>query len=135
MDVAPVVTLTNGLRVANFSSPHTFNFEDGSILGACRPERALSLKLDPITEKWPSPCGRWHNVDLSWSMPDDVADEIIAIAEDPEIDIVLVALPVRLCIRKLRETRHWPAAVLQKVRCIRVKDRVSKEIFIDRFCV
>lgn len=29
----PVVELSNGLRVANFCSPHTFEFEDGTVLG------------------------------------------------------------------------------------------------------
>ena len=42
----PIVTLSNGLRVANFNSPHAFEFEDGTILSAVSNEIAEETKLD-----------------------------------------------------------------------------------------
>lgn len=32
--VGQITKLSNGLRVANFSSPHPFTFEDGSVIPA-----------------------------------------------------------------------------------------------------
>lgn len=40
-----IITLSNGKRVANFSSAHNFDFEDGSVLPAISDERAIELSL------------------------------------------------------------------------------------------
>ena len=45
MEEMPITVLSNGIRVANFSSPHDFEFEDSSILKACSKERAEKLKI------------------------------------------------------------------------------------------
>ena len=41
----PSVKLSNGLVVANYSSPHAFTFIDGNILEACSEERAAATML------------------------------------------------------------------------------------------
>lgn len=43
-----IVTLSNGLRVANFSSPHDFNFTDGSILPTVDAEKSKRLSMESI---------------------------------------------------------------------------------------
>ena len=43
---APTAILSNGVGVANFSSPHPFNFTDGTVLDRCDSERvAAGLSL------------------------------------------------------------------------------------------
>ena len=41
-----IFTLKNGLRVANFSSPHPFTFTDGTIIPAVEDEKARNLMLE-----------------------------------------------------------------------------------------
>jgi hypothetical protein len=43
-----IVILSNGKRVANFSSPHEFKFVDGTILPAVSNEDAEKYKVDFI---------------------------------------------------------------------------------------
>src|SRR5687768_14816921 len=40
-----IITLSNGKKVGNFSSPHPFTFEDGSVLPAVSNEEAMRLKV------------------------------------------------------------------------------------------
>ncbi len=42
----PIVTLSNGFKVANFSSAHKFKFEDGSILEAVSDEQSKRLSCE-----------------------------------------------------------------------------------------
>ncbi len=46
MTPAPAVRLKSGLVVANFSSPHVYNFDDGSVLGRCEPDRVEGGSVD-----------------------------------------------------------------------------------------
>jgi hypothetical protein len=129
----PIITLTNGLRIGNHSSPHPFQFEDDSILPGCSPGRANSFKLIPLEENCPSPCQRWTDIDLSFAITAESQQAIIADAANPEVDVILVALPVLIQVRE----HSWFADdnVRRKVRCIRKVDRVSQRIHIDKFCV
>ena len=137
---APVVTLSNGLRVANFSSPHSFKFTDGTVLPACTATRAQTLMLEAeeltlktyITQTNVSSNGMHVHVPitdilLSWKMSDVVAEALVALQANADVDVVLVPLPV---MTALKEYGHEPG----KARVIRVADRVTKEIHIDRFC-
>lgn len=42
----PTVEFKTGLKAANFSSPHKFHFDDGSVLGACDRERSEMTMMD-----------------------------------------------------------------------------------------
>lgn len=129
---ATKVELSNGLVVANFSSPHPFNFEDGTVLEACSPERARALMLVATEiESVVEVRGRQViDIDLSFSMTPTVEQELSELCLDESIDIVLVPLPVLQCARA-RSAR----SINRKVRGIRVADRVTKAIHINRFCV
>jgi len=41
----PVITLDNGITIANWSSPHPFTFTTGEVLPACEPDRAKEMSL------------------------------------------------------------------------------------------
>jgi hypothetical protein len=135
---APVVKLSNRLVVANFSSPHPFNFEDGSVLEACSPDRVAAGALNREEEE------------RSWGFKD--RDDIIAVVPkftlneriwemlvelelDETIDIVLVPFPVLEALRNARGENGKPLLeAVTKAGTICVKDRQTKEIYINRFC-
>lgn len=134
-DRMPITTLKNGLKVANFSSPHPFKFDTGEELPACSPERAKKLML--LTEEREEVNeGGWTDIRIQFLMSPEVER---ALREDPDfeaVDIVLVPFPVREAIRRCadafpRSVWEW---VAKKTRVIRSADRVTKAIYSDRFC-
>jgi len=133
MEDMPICTLRNGLRVGNHSSPHSFEFEDGTILDACSHERANRHKLVPLEKLHPDPSGRWTDIDLEYTLPIRVRDSLVLDSSNPEVDVILVALPVLMCVRDY----DWfdEGNVRRKVRGLRKVDRVSMVIHCDRFCV
>lgn len=124
----PVVTLSTGVRVANFSSPHPFNFDDGSVLPACSAERSASLALatEEVAEK--SACGRWQEIGLRFKMSNAVRGELDELNASEVVDIVLVPFPVMSAIKEI-------GLPIGKARVVRVADRVTKAACHDKFCV
>lgn len=123
--------LKNGLRVANFSSPHEFRFHTGEVLPACSPERANKLKLK--TKEIIIHQNGWMDISLSFDMTEEVMSEIHAMSERLDIDIILVPLPVMTALKNSPDSRA--VKVLKKARVCRSADRVKKTIYSDRFCV
>ena len=130
----PVTTLTNGLRVANFSSPHEFHFVDGSVLPACSSERATWLMMVPVEVVSPSPCGRWTDIVISFELSSQCLAQLLIIEEDPGVDLVLVPRIVKDALLDY-EAQTVSPAMLTKIRTNRVADRVRKLNHIDRFCI
>ena len=129
---APGVTLSNGVSVVNFSSPHPFNFEDGSVLEACSKERVVLGTLDREDEESPFGIGRMVVVTAVrpvFKVTELIMDELERLNSDPEIDVILTPVPVVDALRQQGDLSR-----LYKVATVCVKDRISKEIFIDRFC-
>jgi len=126
----PVVNLSNRLRVANFSSPHPFQFEDGSVLPACTPLRAEmgTLGAREETAVFPGLPDVLAVHPIFW-LTQTIIDELTRLEEDDDIDLVIVPRPVIECLQDgdLLDT-------FSKVATIRVKNRVTKEIFCDKFC-
>lgn len=125
-DAAPVVTLSTGVRVANFSSPHEFTFTDGSVLPACSDQRArwYMLKSDELETDQ----GKWVDIELQFFTSADIELEISALEKRDDIDIILVPFPVLEAHKQL-------GLGVGKCRVCRMADRVSKMIYHDRFCV
>jgi len=138
ISTAPVVTLSNGLRVANFSSPHPFNFEDGSVLEACQPDRVAAGALE--REEETRPWGMWDRDDIvavvpKFSLSEQVWNLLMDLENDDRVDIVLIPFPVLEALRNAkRETGKSLLEEALKVGTICVKDRQTKEIYINRFC-
>ena len=123
----PVITLNNGLRIANMSSPHPFTFTTGEVLPECSAEEANRLKLDAVEVEVPGIKGT-IDIKLQFKMNKVVEDHLIELNNNEDIDIVLIPFPVLQCLREA----NW---ALGKFRCIRVADRVTKAIFPDKFCI
>lgn len=127
MEKMPTVRLTNGLVVGNFSSPHEFQFEDGSILPACSKERAEALSVEFKETVHDSGDIRYQNISLGFDLRDDVLAAFTNDCEG-EVDIVLCALPM---IKALQEK----GLSIIKGRTIRCLSRTDKRIHIDKFGV
>ena len=126
----PVITLNNGITIANWSSPHEFKFTTGEVLPACTPERvnAMSIDIDEtvVSNK------KWDDIKIKTSIPDVVRDDLKILQDDEDIDIILVPFMVLSAMKSLLMMKY---PYFFKLRVIRVADRVTKEIYPDRFCI
>jgi hypothetical protein len=126
----PSITLSNGLRVANLSSPHPFNFVDGSILPACDPERVRAGSLDRVDSESPFPgLPGITAVIPKFKLNELLREELRQLQSDTAVDVILVPFPV---LEAIREDGLYNE--LTKSATICVADRMTKAIFIDRFC-
>ena len=127
---APVVTLKNGIRVANFSSPHTFNFNDGTVCPACESDRvkAGSLERKDVESPFPGLPGITAVIP-EFKLNNELRNELRILQKDSGIDVVLVPYPV---LEAIREDGLYDE--LSKAATICVADRLTKAIFTDRFC-
>lgn len=139
----PIVTLKNGLRIGNFSSPHTFTFNTGEVLAGCSSERANALMLETEEVEVPSECGRWTDIQLKFKMNPAVLQAVLEV-DLAAMDIMLVPLPVRRALDEFlaqansKEEREIFRRVSFRANICRVcrsADRVTKVIFSDRFCL
>ena len=127
---SPVVTLTNGIRVANFSSPHPFNFTDGTVCPSCEVDRVKAGSLDREDVEAPFP-GLPGVVAVipKFKLNAVLREELRQLQSDTGVDVVLVPFPV---LEAIREDGLYDE--LTKSATICVADRLTKAIFIDRFC-
>jgi len=151
-DKMPIVTLKSGLRVGNFSSPHSFTFVTGEVLPACSPERAKALMLEALEVATRREHGLdvryhggWVDIALTFRMSDVVLDALRAVQpliELGAVDVLIVPLPVKRAMDEwLAERARNDEAldilveVQHHARTCRVADRVTKTIYGDRFCL
>ena len=130
-----IFTLKNGLRVANFSSPHPFTFTDGTIIPAVEDEKARNLMLEVKETFHRTRNSKFNSVSLDWNLSETVADEIdywFTFFAMKKVDIVLVPLPVMTALKSI-----WDEKKILKspFRVIRVSDRITKAIHTDKFCI
>lgn len=123
-----IVTLSNGKRVANFSSPHAFTFEDGSVLPAVPNDYAEKHQILFQEEEF-------HNGDilLSFSLTPEVRELMNAwniLHEAGMVDVVFVPLPMLVAMRN----EGW---IVEKTpfRSIRITDRINKLASISKQCL
>lgn len=140
-----VVELLSGLRVANFSSPHPFTFEDGSVLPRVKPELVKHLSLNVVEHihdmqyeneilKPFTTIQVEHEMTLSISQR---IDECMMEHKLRHVDVVITPLPVMYALRtiwSLQKIYHSP------FRTGRLKDRDregsgEKVLFMDKFCI
>jgi hypothetical protein len=138
---APVINLSNGLRVANFSSPHPFNFVDGSVLPACDEERSKVLSMDrkDVETEWAGPLhgvkGGIVAVKPVFVLTYVVMRTLVDLQESWDVDLIMVPFPL---LQALRDNGHldaakdgWPA--FTKVGTVIMADRITKAAAIDKF--
>jgi len=144
--VGQITKLSNGLRAANFSSPHPFTFEDGSVIPAVNNNDSQRLKVN-FNETIVETCApsisptlkEYFTVTLDFTLSDEVRHEMELWMElwyKNKIDIVLCPLPM---IQALYDDNVYQGkADLSEntpFRAIRMKDRIKKLISIDTFTI
>jgi hypothetical protein len=122
------ITLTNGKKVANFSSPHEFKFEDGTVLPAVSEEVSRSLSVDFIEKEDGN-----GDIHLSFQLSLNCA---IAVEEweekwrNKEVHVVFCPLPMITALKANNyNLKNSP------FRSIRVVDRISKLVSIHKQCL
>ena len=124
----PKTTLTTGINIVNFSSPHKFYFDDGSTLGGVDPDTCRLLSIERKTEERPSECGKFIDCSVSFQMTDAAQEQIDFLNADPDIDIILVSLPVLTAIKAAGYS-------IGKCRVCLLADRVEKRIYHNKFSI
>lgn len=93
-----IITLSNGKKVANFSSPHSFTFTDGSEIPAVDAEESVRLKVtfnEDVDED--------GDVKLSFTLSDAVIKEMeywMNMYTDNKVDVVFCPLPMITAIKE-----------------------------------
>jgi len=125
-----IITLSNGKRVANFSSPHPFTFEDGSVLNAVSNSESERLKVTFIEEELFG-----GDIKLSFKLSNDVKEEMDKFMDEfflDNLDIVFCPLPM---ITALKEEFGEDVVKSMPFRSIRVEDRIKKLVSIYKQCI
>lgn len=123
-----IVTLSNGKRVANFSSPHPFTFTDGTVLPAVDPETSQLLKIDFIETEI-------GNGDISLEF--ELSGKVRGAMKEWQdayngnlVDVVFCPLPMITAMRSAGiNVKSTP------FRAVRIEDRVNKLVSIDKQCI
>lgn len=125
-----IVTLSNGKRVANFSSPHDFVFEDGTVLPAVSNEEAERLKVN--FEEIDLGDG---DIELRFTLSETVYKEMDkwrVLHEVGDVDIVFCPLPMIVAMREFYDIFYIKNTPF---RAIRMVSRLDKNISISKQCV
>jgi hypothetical protein len=125
------VTLGNGLRIGNFSSPHPFKFNTGEVLEGVDPDESRHLSLERMEDESADTDSRFRNVEVYFRMTDEVYLELQEAEASTDVDIILVPLPVKSA---LEDCRCWKGTDGKLRTCI-LSDRVNKTIHSDKFGV
>jgi len=132
IESAPSMTLSSGLNVVNFSSPHPFNFESGEILSGCSPERsrALSMGSDDVTKSTTLPNGKVVElVTKRFTMTEGILRELYLLQNNIHVDVILVPFPTLQGLQASGEI-----GMFSKVATIFVVNRETKAISNSKFC-
>lgn len=123
-----IITLTNGKRVANFSSPHEFKFEDGSVLKA-----VINCQAELLKVTFHERTADNGDTSLTFSLSDVVLSEVerwLNLYLAKQVDVVFCPLPM---ITALKESGFNIKG--SPFRSIRVEDRINKLISIYKQCI
>ena len=144
----PIAVTKFGLKIGNFSSPHPFEFDDGTILPACEPDRVKAGSLnvhEEETENENSSGKKWTDLTIEFKLSPSVAEllrEAVELYETGMVDVVIVPLPVltackgdisNRCFVPRQSPEAWEAS-MGFIRTVRVKDRTTKVVWSDKFC-
>lgn len=122
------IRLSNGKRVGNFSSPHSFTFEDGNVLSGVSDLDAVRLQVTFNEIELAH-----GDVKLSFTLSQEVKKQMqhwLTEYQAGNIDVVFCCLPMITALHaEGYDVLHSP------FRSIRVTDRISKLISITKQCL
>lgn len=130
--IFPLAVLSNDKIVINFSSPHSFEFEDGTILNACHPDHCLLLSMDAVE----TPINEQGDITIAFRMDSFIeytVGELMKLyntyKEKNKSLIVFVPLPM---ITALKESGF--DILNSPFRTIRMVNRITKKVSIHKQC-
>ena len=145
--VGQSVKLSNGLIVGNFSSPHPFTFEDGSVIPAVNDNASQRLKvnfIETVVENESAvgfDADIYETISLDFELTGAIECEMerwYKLWQDRKVDIVLCCLPMIQALKSLEDKKwgvHEYDVINSPFRAIRMKDRIKKLISIDTFTI
>jgi len=138
-----VVRLSNQLLVGNFSSPHAFTFDDGTVLDAVSDYDSMRLKVDFNETIVDDHIIRHHEnsqyistVTLNFTLSDEVKREMevwMKMYQHNDVDIVLCPLPMIQALKAEGLVNGW--IVNSPFRAVRMKDRILKTVSCNTFTI
>jgi hypothetical protein len=142
--VGQSVKLSNGLIVGNFSSPHPFTFEDGSVIPAVNDNDSQRLKvnfIETVVENESAvgfDADIYKTISLDFELSTAVECEMerwYKLWQDRKVDIVLCCLPMIQALKSMENGIHEYNVINSPFRAVRMKDRIKKLISIDTFTI
>tara|TARA_R110000868_G_scaffold411187_2_gene702187 strand:- start:48 stop:440 length:393 start_codon:yes stop_codon:yes gene_type:complete len=124
-----VTTLSNGKKVANFSSPHPFTFTDGSILPAMDLEISKELSLKEIE----TPINDKGDIEISFEITGMIEAEMHSWEQGYKrlhVDVVICPLPMIMALKKSGYN-----LLDSPFRTVRMSERGSNLVLIDKQCL
>ena len=137
-----IVRLSNQLLVGNFSSPHQFTFEDGTVLPSVSDYDSMRLKVNfnetviQTDKLMYQENERYSTISLHFTLSDEVKWEMdtwIKMYEHNDVDIVLCPLPMIQALKQEGYVDGW--TINSPFRAVRMKDRIKKLVSIDTFTI
>jgi hypothetical protein len=147
-----IITLSNGKKVANFSSPHPFTFTDGSVVPAVSNDESLRLKVTFNEEVDES-----GDVELTFTLSEQVLNEMMYWLKRHTlglVDVVFCPLPMITAIKDaeanydgvgdmpdllwiIEKYGIWDSYKLKHspFRAVRMEDRIKKLVSIEKQCI
>ena len=125
----PVVKLSNGVRVANFSTSHTLEFVDGTVLPACSLRRAKVLSTDISEIAVHTELGSGiliTDIVTTWAMSVEVEAELSRLSQLDGYDVLLIPIATMSAIKEARLPIH-------RCRCL-ILDQTGR-VLIDKFSI
>jgi hypothetical protein len=133
----PTCTLANGIKVANFGSPHPFQFDDGNCLMAAQRDRTEATKCDLQEEEIFTPfTDRFKTVVMAFNVSESLelaVEEAVRQIYQDGLDVVIIPLMTASAIADGLERGKWShSQSIMISRCFRVirraDDRTDKPV-------
>ena len=129
-----IVALKNGKRIANFSSPHPYTFDDGTRLSACDKKEAGLFKVQ-FRERVVKDVRDITAIEMDFMLSKALLSRINMweqLYNEKKVDLVLCSLPLLTAIKKILDIKEL---MKMPFRGIRTKDRTKKVLLTDRFVI
>ena len=129
-----IITLKNGKKIANFSSPHHYTFDDGTKLEKCDMKEAGLFKVQ-FRERVVKDVRDIVGIEMDFMLSKALLSRINMweqLYNEKRVDLVLCSLPLLTALKKMLDIKEL---MKMPFRGIRTKDRSKKVILTDRFVI
>ncbi len=103
-----IVSLKNGTRVANFSSPHIYTFEDGTKMSKCDMREAGLFKVQ-FREKVVKDIRDIAGIEMDFMLSKALMSRINMweqLYNEKKVDVVLCSLPLLTALKKILDIKE-----------------------------